>query len=97
MTSNLRDARDLMRAKTAMRDLEWTATQNHLHRLRAKRAESVETSSLHIDIVRDLKRITAHIASVAYPVLAENGALLPSRLLDKEDEHFIPIAADKAD
>jgi phosphate:Na+ symporter len=97
MTSNLRDARDLMRAKTAMRDLEWTATQNHLHRLRAKRAESVETSSLHIDIVRDLKRITAHIASVAYPVLAENGALLPSRLLDKEDEAFIPIATHKAD
>ncbi len=95
MTSNLHDARALMQAKTAMRDLEWTATQNHLHRLRAKRAESLETSSLHIDIVRDLKRITAHIASVAYPVLSENGALLPSRLLDKEDEPFIPIAAGK--
>ena len=65
--------------------------------MRAKRAESVETSSLHIDIVRDLKRMTAHIASVAYPVLAEKGELLPSRLLDKEDEPFIPIAAGKAD
>jgi phosphate:Na+ symporter len=97
MTSNVRDARALMQAKTAMRDLEWTATQNHLHRLRAKRAESVETSSLHIDIVRDLKRITAHIASVAYPVLAEKGELLPSRLLDKDDEAFIPLAAGKGD
>jgi phosphate:Na+ symporter len=97
MTSNLRDARALMQAKTAMRDLEWTATQNHLHRLREKRAESLETSSLHIDIVRDLKRITAHIASVAYPVLSESGELLPSRLLDKDDERYIPIAAGKAD
>jgi phosphate:Na+ symporter len=95
MTSNLHDARSLMQAKTAMRDLEWTATQNHLHRLREKRAESLETSSLHIDIVRDLKRITAHIVSVAYPVLSENNELLPSRLLDKDDEAFIPLAVGK--
>ncbi len=97
MTSNVRDARALMQAKTAMRDLEWKATQNHLDRLRAKRAESIETSSLHIDIVRDLKRITGHITSVAYPLLAEKGELLPSRLLDKDDEAFVTLAAGKGD
>jgi phosphate:Na+ symporter len=47
--------------------------------------QSIETSSLHIDIARDLKRIAAHIASVAYPILEESGALRRSRLLDESD------------
>ena len=38
------------------------------------RTQSIETSPLHIDIARDLKRIAAHIASVAYPILEQSGA-----------------------
>ena len=41
----------------------------HLARLREGRPESIETSALHIDILRDLKRIHSHICAVAYPVL----------------------------
>ena len=41
--------------------------------------ESVETSSLHLDMLRDLKRINAHVAA-AYPVLEKRGELLSSRL-----------------
>ena len=44
--------------------------------------QSIETSTLHLDIARDLKRIAAHIASVAYPILEQGGALRRSRLLD---------------
>ena len=44
------------------------------------RLESIETSSLHLDILRDLKRIHSHICSVAYPVLETTGELQPSRL-----------------
>jgi len=40
-----------------MRDLEQAATENHLRRLLEGRPRSIETSSLHIDIARDLKRI----------------------------------------
>src|SRR6185295_2674746 len=47
--------------KDRMRDLEQLATANHLQRLREGRTQSIETSSLHIDIARDLKRIAAHI------------------------------------
>jgi len=47
--------------------------------------ESMETSALHLDIVRDLKRIAAHIASVAYPVLDKNGMLLRSRVTVAEN------------
>jgi phosphate:Na+ symporter len=40
--------------------------------------QSIETSSLHLDILRDAKRINSHIVAAAYPVLdrqAEAGAL----------------------
>jgi phosphate:Na+ symporter len=43
------------------RDLEARATEAHFARIRAGRAESVETSALHLDVLRDLKRINAHI------------------------------------
>ena len=33
-----------------------------------------------IDIVRDLKRVNAHLAAAAYPILEGRGELLPSRL-----------------
>ena len=42
--------------------------------------QSIETSSLHIDLISDLKRINSHICSIAYPILDSAGALAPSRL-----------------
>jgi phosphate:Na+ symporter len=53
--------------------------------LREGRTESIETSALYLDIIRDLKHITAHLASVAYPILNERGALLRSRVVDESD------------
>ena len=35
---------------------------------------------MHLDILRDLKRINAHLASVAYPILETKGELDESRL-----------------
>lgn len=83
MLGDLQAARSLLAEKDRMRDLEQTATDNHLRRLREGRLQSIETSSLHIDIARDLKRIAAHIASVAYPILEQGGALRRTRLLDE--------------
>jgi phosphate:Na+ symporter len=28
----------------------------------------METSSIHLDVIRDLKRINGHLTSVAYPI-----------------------------
>jgi phosphate:Na+ symporter len=41
--------------------------------LREARTETIETTSIHLDVLRDLKRIHSHICSVAYPVLDAAG------------------------
>jgi len=80
MTDDVRAARGLLGEKEVFRDLETRATTAHFARIRAGRRESVETSTLHLDILRDLKRINAHVAAAAYPVLEKRGELLSSRL-----------------
>lgn len=80
MTQDARAARQLLGEKEVFRDLEARATETHFARIRAGRVESVETSALHLDVLRDLKRINAHLSAAAYPVLEHRGELLPSRL-----------------
>ena len=73
-------ARTLLEEKIVFRELERTASQNHLARLRSGKKESIETSSLQLDVLRDLKRINSHLTSVAYPILDAAGELSRSRL-----------------
>ncbi len=80
MTGDTRAARRLLGEKEVFRDLEARATEAHFAQIRAGRVESVETSALHLDVLRDMKRINAHVAAAAYPVLDKLGELLPSRL-----------------
>ena len=81
MTEDARTARLLADEKEAFRDIEAAATQAHFTRLRTGSGPSAATSSLHLDLVRDLKRVNAHlVAAAAYPVLKEQGELLRSRV-----------------
>ncbi|MFJ5369172.1 Na/Pi cotransporter family protein [Bosea sp. CER48] len=73
-------ARQLFADKAAMREAERRATDSHFQRLRSGRAESIETSAIHLDIIRDLKRIHGHIVSIAYPILESANELRESRL-----------------
>jgi phosphate:Na+ symporter len=73
-------ARQLVREKDRLRDLEKRSSQSHFERLREGTAKSVETSSIHLDTIRDLKQINSLLASMAYPVLEERGLLSGSRL-----------------
>jgi phosphate:Na+ symporter len=75
MSGDVNDARRLLAEKSTLRNLELAATERHLDRLREGRPESIETTSLHLDVLRDLKRIHSHICSVAYPVLDAAGQL----------------------
>lgn len=74
-------ARELARSKERLRNLEQESEMRHLERLRAGDPKSRETSTLHMDIVRDLKEINSLLVSLTYPVLAREGMLRPSRLV----------------
>jgi phosphate:Na+ symporter len=79
MSGDVGEARRLLAEKAALRNVELAATERHLERLREGRPESLETTSLHLDVLRDLKRIHSHICSVAYPVLEAAGELAAAR------------------
>ncbi len=79
-------ARRLLQVKTTVRANEFEAADRHFERLKQGRAESIETSSIHLDIIRDLKRINSHLTSVAYPILEAAGELRESRLREGSRE-----------
>jgi len=69
MSGDVQEAQRLVAEKAELRSIELAAAERHLERLRAGRPETLETTSLHLDVLRDLKRIHSHICSAAYPVL----------------------------
>src|SRR4051794_37895181 len=75
MSGDVNEARKLLAEKASLRNAELAATERHLDRLREGRPETIETTSLHLDVLRDLRRIHSHICSVAYPVLDAAGEL----------------------
>jgi len=92
MTGNLGAARKLLGEKAELRQAELAAADLHLERLREGRPETLETTSLHLDILSDLKRIHSHICAVAYPVLEAAGELRP-----REAGRFAPAAEPASD
>jgi len=77
---DLKTAQMLLAQKVEFRDLERRGRAAHLDRLLGQTAQSIETSSLHLDIINDFKRINSHFCALAYPILEEAGVLAPSRL-----------------
>jgi phosphate:Na+ symporter len=74
-------ARELAAEKEAFRTVETDAVGAHYQRLQSGNVSTVETSSLHLDALRDLKQVNSHlIEAAAYPVLRARGGLLPTRL-----------------
>lgn len=84
MSGDVNEARKLLAEKVNLRNIELAATERHLDRLREGRPESIETTSLHLDVLRDLRRIHSHICSVAYPVLDAAGELPAHRAAESE-------------
>ncbi len=91
LDGHVRDAQKLLEEKARFRDLEHEYAANHIARLQDNTAQSIETSSLHLDLLSELKRINSHICSIAYPILESAGALSATRLrhsqLGRLDEH----------
>ncbi len=80
MSGEIKIAREMLKQKIEINKLQGTLTQNHLDRLRKGQPDSIATSALHLDILRDLRRIHSHITAVAYPVLDNAGELRKTRL-----------------
>jgi phosphate:Na+ symporter len=81
VTEDPRAARLLADEKPTFRDAETAATRSHFERLRAGGGDAVETGTIHLDLLRDMKLINSHIvAAAAYPILERQGKLLASRI-----------------
>lgn len=80
LDGHVRDAQKLLEEKARFRDLEHEYAANHIARLQDNTAPSIETSSLHLDLISELKRINSHICSIAYPILESAGALANTRI-----------------
>jgi phosphate:Na+ symporter len=94
LNGDLKHAQELLAQKVLFRDLERAYANSHLGRLAGNTVESIETSSLHLDLISDLRRINSHICSIAYPILEEAGVLARTRL--KTDESVATPTPDRA-
>lgn len=69
MTSDLRMAQYLIDRKIELRDNEQKGMESHLKRLSKGIVETVATSTIHMDVIRDFMRINSHITVIAYDVV----------------------------
>jgi phosphate:Na+ symporter len=80
INGNVKSAQLLLSEKERFRDLERAYAATHLDRLSGQSVQAIETSSLHLDVISDMKRINSHLCSIAYPILEQAGKLRSSRL-----------------
>ncbi|MCF6305618.1 MAG: Na/Pi cotransporter family protein [Rhodobacteraceae bacterium] len=80
MSGDVAIARQLIKDKSRVNKMQNEFVYAHMERLKEGRMDSLGTSSLHMDILRDQRRIHSHITAVAYPVLEQAGGLRKSRL-----------------
>lgn len=81
LNGDVRSAQRLLAEKERFRDLERAYHDTHLDRLYGQSVQSIETSSLHLDIISDMRRINSFFCSTAYPILEQAGQLRRSRLV----------------
>ncbi|HSG95402.1 MAG TPA: PhoU domain-containing protein, partial [Afifellaceae bacterium] len=90
-------ARSLIARKTDLRQMEMEATEKHLERLKSGQPESIMSSAIHLDVIRDFKRINSHLTSIAYPVLDRAGELRQTRLKKKSVRQIVPLTSEPSD
>lgn len=81
VNADVENARQLVAQKEVVRTMVRRSEEQHMQRLRDGNDDSYDSSSIHIDTMRDLKEINSLFVSIAYPVLASAGMLRKSRLL----------------
>ncbi len=68
---------------------EKKVVMNHLQKIREDSTYDSRLSAMHLDVLRDLKRINSHLTAVAYPILDEAGHLRSRLRRDKQSKTSI--------
>lgn len=89
ISNDIDSARRLIEGKEIIRKAEIDGMTTHINRLRGGVPETIATSSLHLDIIRDYRRINTYMCTVAFPLLEESGdihetVLRPRKAKNKE-------------
>ena len=66
-------ARKLLRHKVKIAEMAQDLTEAHIQRLHQGLRESLETSSIHLDLLSNLKRINSQLSNIAHPILVRAG------------------------
>jgi len=79
MSEDQRSAHELVEAKRAVNEAERAAARDHLSRLGGGDSAALESSSPFLAMLRDLKLVNSHLASIGYAVLNpdENSSGVP--------------------
>jgi phosphate:Na+ symporter len=80
MVEDAEAARRLVETKETLRSTEVEAARRAARAAPLPMGEPGATPSLVLDAIRDLRRVGAHLAAVAHPLLERRGELLSSRL-----------------
>jgi phosphate:Na+ symporter len=84
LSADPESARQLLREKRRFRAQERRLAHAHVSRLNRKIVQSIETSSLHLELIADMRRLNSLFCSSAYAVLgtSDTGALVVDDLTD---------------
>lgn len=82
-------ARRLVEGKEIIRKAEIDGMATHIDRLRGGVPETIATSSLHLDIIRDYRRINTYMCTVAFPILEESGEIHETRLRPRKKKEAV--------
>ncbi|KNH29354.1 membrane protein [Pseudomonas syringae] len=84
LSADPESARQLLREKRRFRAQERRLAHAHVSRLNRKIVQSIETSSLHLELIADMRRLNSLFCSSAYAVLgtSDTGALAVDDLTD---------------
>ena len=84
LNADPQSARQLLREKRRFRAQERRLAHNHVKRLQLKITQSIETSSMHLELIADMQRLNSLFCGSAYVVLenTDTGALEPDDSID---------------
>ena len=80
MTEDERSARELLDAKREINEFERATARDHLARLGDADPARLAASNLFLSLLRDLKRVNSHLATIGYAVMSSAGPSRSDRL-----------------